>query len=240
MTIDRANRDRLANAIRDFSERRIGASTFDDEIIKVESKSNDDTVQEIVFLLWFHYDDFLDHPAILSREEWDFFQRLLLVLESDAHLIEHRTRIRSASRWIATLSSVGAAVWAWRVGLNEGLYLVAMACAPIAILLWLWQNQIKSTPTDREMRLTPFSSTCEMLCVRRSVPGFRKMRYPGPVMKARLRSRWLEWLMWVPGLLMMWVLAPLFLLVQALPQFDTRYSVSLDGCRDMPEGGARG
>ena len=35
-------------------------------------------------LIWFHYDDCRDHNIVATEQEWDYFNRLLFLLESDA------------------------------------------------------------------------------------------------------------------------------------------------------------
>jgi len=63
---------------------------------------------DIADVLWFHYDDLKDHKVIAAKAEWDYFNRLLLLLESDAELEE----IKSGHKW--------------------------HACQAIAVLLWIF------------------------------------------------------------------------------------------------------
>ena len=68
------------------------ALASDDEIFHIREASEDSTVQWTVMSLWFHYDDLSDHLANLSPEEWDYFHRLILILESSAFIevVRHR------------------------------------------------------------------------------------------------------------------------------------------------------
>jgi hypothetical protein len=62
------------------------------------ARTKDETVKHVADLLWYHYDDLEDHKVVASKAEWDFFQRLLLILKSDADLVEIST-IAAITRW---------------------------------------------------------------------------------------------------------------------------------------------
>ncbi|MHB0961093.1 MAG: hypothetical protein ACYC0X_21805 [Pirellulaceae bacterium] len=57
------------------------AFAFDDEITEIGTATADGTVHFVVDSLWYHYDDCRDHLAGLSKQEWDYFQRLVLLLD---------------------------------------------------------------------------------------------------------------------------------------------------------------
>ena len=90
--IDRPNRIRLVESIRRYMAGQATALASDDEIFHIREASEDSTVQWTVMSLWFHYDDLSDHLANLSPEEWDYFHRLILILESSAFIevVRHR------------------------------------------------------------------------------------------------------------------------------------------------------
>ena len=80
-TVDRLNRDALVAAINRYLDGETTAFKFDDEIFGIDS--DDPTISYLVRQLWLFYDDLKDHKAQLSKEAWDYFQRLVLVLQSD-------------------------------------------------------------------------------------------------------------------------------------------------------------
>ena len=89
--VDRKNRDALVTAINRYLDGESTAFQFDDEIFGITS--DDPTVSHVVGVFWCFYDDCRDHKVRLSKDAWDYFQRLILVLQSDGH-IEVSTRRR--------------------------------------------------------------------------------------------------------------------------------------------------
>jgi hypothetical protein len=88
--IDRAARDKVIATFEAYLDDRITAFEFDDRLQDIDSE--DRTVNEVVHAAWFHYDDCKDHKVHLSKPEWDYFQRLLLILRSDAELSSSEKR----------------------------------------------------------------------------------------------------------------------------------------------------
>ena len=82
--IDRSARDQVISAFEAYLDDQITAFEFDERLQEIES--GDRTVNEVIRAAWFHYDDCTDHKVHLSKPEWDYFQRLLLILASDAEL----------------------------------------------------------------------------------------------------------------------------------------------------------
>ena len=75
MTVDRKNRDLLIAAINRYLDGETTAFKFDDEIFGI--KSDDPTISYAVRQLWYFYDDLKDHKVRLSKEGWDYIQRLI-------------------------------------------------------------------------------------------------------------------------------------------------------------------
>ena len=63
---------------------RIGALELGDELHIIAHATQDSTVKFVNRVMWFHYDDCKDHKIVASKQEWDYFNRLLLLLESEA------------------------------------------------------------------------------------------------------------------------------------------------------------
>lgn len=225
MTTDRANRDRLAAAIRRYLAEETTAFEFDEEIFQVRGTSHDPTIKIIAASLWFHYDDCKDHKVVLSKGEWDYFHRLLLVLESDAVIHNESWRVWSASQLVAIVALVAFAACALWLGIGEHLVLVAMPFGILSMLLARWRRGIVPEMTPEELRLTPFKSVSQLRAVRRSVGGFIKRRYPQQLTARRIRSPLMGRLILLPMHVVWLPLAPVLLLFQSLPLRDACVSV---------------
>src|SRR5438067_2522649 len=85
--LDRPARDKLIGAISEYLNETITAFTFDERITEIAG-TKDKTVRYVIDLLWFHYDDCKDHKVVLTEQEWNYFQRLILLLQSDSDVRE--------------------------------------------------------------------------------------------------------------------------------------------------------
>jgi hypothetical protein len=222
MTTDRRNRDRIAAAIDDYLDERISSDAFVDAVNEAAWESSDPTVKEFRNLLWGLCDDILDHKVVLSQEEWDYVQRLLLLLRSDARLETTTRRIWTARQALAALGLTifgFAVVW---LGWNLDLIRVTIPLGIAAILLLRWRSR-STVPSRRWIALTPFASVTELLQVRRHVRDFVKHQYPSRLKGKRLRSAFRERLMMFYSNLLLVLASPLALLCLALPEkeYDT-------------------
>ncbi len=91
--VDRQKRDGLTRTIRQFLSEQSSAFEFD-EALDAYRVWTDPTVRFVTNAVWYHYDDCDDHMVTLSKPEWDYFQRLLLLLDSDSQIA-----IASMRRW---------------------------------------------------------------------------------------------------------------------------------------------
>ena len=157
----------------------------------------------------YHYDDIEDHKVVASKEEWDFFQRLLLILKSDAEIVEETgKRIWTARQAVALVCLVVFVVVVARTGWGSHLFLATVPLGGVSILLKLWHSSLEEAQLRQQAPLLPFGSVSEMRSLRRKVRGFVKSRYPtqlgsrtirGPVSEA---FNWLHfivvWLLFSP------------------------------------------
>ena len=89
--IDQAARKQMADTIRSYLNEEIKSFQFSNALDDIRTQTADATVDLIADILWcFYDDDWLSHKVIASKEEWDYFHRLLLVLESDTELEGYR------------------------------------------------------------------------------------------------------------------------------------------------------
>lgn len=198
---------------------QLNSEEFDYASFESSLKSPDRTVVIITRLLWSFYDDCFVHEVSLAKSEWDFWQRLLLVLESEGHLGERVSfsfGLPEALAWTAMvliLSSAVAVGWPW------GLLLLAPPFGFFSVAIQrLREQRLAQSDAEQEQRLRPYRSLAELRNAKRSAPAFRKKRYPGGDLGqpmhgsiAGLRVDWLKYPIWL-------ALSPAVLLWQCLPQ----------------------
>lgn len=215
--IDREARDKVIEAFEDFLDDRVTAFEFDDRLQDIDSA--DETVNEVIRAAWCHYDDCTDHRVCWSKEEWDFFQRLLLVLRSDAELSHPGTGAKlwswdHAVAWSACAVFVGMALmtgWKWQL-----LPVVLLFGIPSLAIGLYRQRQWKGRGPN-EIACSPFKSFSEIRWLRRQTPEFEKRRYRPELGLRAIRSgemevfnRLLFYCCWM-------LLSPVALLIQGFP-----------------------
>jgi hypothetical protein len=222
----RDDRDRLAEIINRYLNEELTAFKFDDQLSELAAGSRDETVKQVAHLFWYHYDDVEDHKVVASKEEWDYFQRLLLIVESDAHIISQSfDRKWTARQAVASvcLALFGLAVA--KTGFGSHLIVVTVPLGIISMLLFHWRSSVEAKRLHSQTALVPFGSLPEMLSLRRNVRNFVKTRYPASLGSRRIRSplttsvmlldSWIGWL----------TFSPLALLFQVLPETEQRWRV---------------
>ncbi len=223
--LDRETRNLLVNSIELYLDERITAFELDEKITQLAAESKDETVHYVVRALWYHYDDCDDHTVVLSKEQWDYFQRILLLLRSDAELNVERRRWWSLRQLIAGLTLLCFLLLAMCIGLGMHLFIVAMPFGIISIIL----SRTHSKPSKDEQKylstLAPFSSVFEILAVGRSVEGFQKRRYPQKLENKRIRSGFLDLAYVFNAIVMCLTFSPFVLLFQMLPNVEEKAAV---------------
>lgn len=221
-------------AIRSYMDERLTAFQLDETLSEISAKTDDKTVQHVGDALWFHYDDITDHKIVASQEEWDYFNRLALLLKSDAEL--ESTTIRKHWSWqngIAAIALIGFICTAIYVGWGEHLLIVAIPFGILSMLLGYWANRVRRRLSKTEIALTPFPSVASLLSVRRATAGFSKRRYPSDIKSRTIRSPVATKVMLLPAKILWLLFAPIPLLCQMFPQTETTTRIK------MPEPSAR-
>jgi hypothetical protein len=214
--VDRTVRDELAAIVERYLGEEITAFAFQDAIDKL--RTDDPTVQEVVFWLWFTHDDLTDHQVVASEEEWDWFQRVLLLLRSDGELELTKRKKWTIRQPIAASGAVAFWLAALALGFTLPLLLVCIALGCLSAALWRWRGRSERGRWQDMDFVSPFSSVSEMLGVRRRARGFAKARYPGHLKDRRIRGRLTDIGLW-PRFLPWWfVISPLVLLFQSFPE----------------------
>ena len=210
----------MAKVIRSYMDEEITAFQFDEALNEAMNATEDTTVRKIGQALWFHYDDCKDHKIVASKNEWDYFNRLLLLLESEGEL-------ETTKSWRAWQPLQGAAavlfivflVLAVHVGFGQHLFAYALPFGPPSMLLaYIHSRRRRQTVSAAEIAITPFPSVSSLLAVRRRVGGFMKRRYPKAIVSRRIRDPIIVKLMWVSWAIEWCMFSPVALFFQMLPE----------------------
>lgn len=214
--VDRGQRNRLAALIRRYLAGEVRSYGFQEQLAEFRD-SPDSAVRFVAKQEWIFYGDTEDIPALLSKPEWDFTQRLLLLLESDCVVRETVSLQWSVTQGFALLALLGL-LW---IGDQQGwgYHLLALAIpfglVP-AVIMWVGDD---SPPSPSDQALFPFANIPELKSVCQAV-GFRKARYPERMKEQLLGLR--------PGstsqitmYLVLLILSPILLFSQVFPSKKT-------------------
>jgi hypothetical protein len=219
--IDREARDRMEAAIRSYMAEETTAFQFDETLFGIGSETQDQTAQHVGRALWFLYDDITDHTIVARKTEWDYLNRLALLLKSDAEVEQGpATRRWSLRNGIAAAALLGFVMTAFRLGWGQHLFAVAASFGIVSMLLAYWERREAKAPSGIEVAVAPFPSISSLLSVRRTIPGFPRRRYPPGLQGRRIRSPWETKVMLIPARLMWLMFAPVILFFQMLPQVE--------------------
>ena len=219
--IDRTAREKVIEAIDRFLNDQTDNFEFDEQIWNIDSE--DDTVAYAVQVLWFHYDDCTIHKAVLNKTEWDFIQRIKLLLMSDAEVSE-----TSESRWswdhaIACVAFAAFVILALVVGWGWLLLFAAIPFGLISMGITRYRERHPVEYHPKNLALYPFESFSQIRTLRQLLPNFSKQRYREEIGARRIRSRPVEGLLTVNSFILQIVFGPLALLFQgfAIPAHES-------------------
>ena len=220
--VDRRQRSELAATIRRFLHEEITGFEFD-ELLDPFHDSRDSAVRFVASAVWYHYDDCRDHLAALSKPEWDYFQRLLLLLESDRVVHSETVRRWSWSQLIACLGLLGFVYAALQIGWGYELIAAAVPLGLLSIGI-SYSRRPSEVDDPYEPMVFPFGSFADLKAAYVRA-RFKKARYPGdldrrPIQPPLLRIIYATWFhaLWL-------ILSPVVLGLQMLPRRSTRVRV---------------
>ena len=217
--VDRSARDQMVVAIRSYMDESINSSSFDEKLSEITLSTKDEIVLVAGNSLWYTYDDYIEHDIGASKDQWDFFNRLLLLLESDCEFETSQCkRIWTYRQCIAAACLACYAGIASITGIGLHLFLYSVPFGLISILInWLEEREA-NIQNRLEKHIVPFNSIGEMLTVRSRIPSFTKLKYPKEMKKIKVRG----WADHVTIGLPFWAgylfFAPIPLLMQVLPE----------------------
>jgi hypothetical protein len=234
--MDREARDDMSRALRAYMAEELTAFEFDETLARITDETRDETVHAVGQALWFHYDDCDDHKIVATKAEWDYFNRLLLILESGAEI----ETVRPSWRWhagqavaAASLAAFGCvALWA---GFGEHLLVYAVPFGLVSTLLARFNCRRRcKRVTAVEVALMPFPSVSSLLSVRRNVPDFVRRRYPKEIGGRRIRGPLLNTIVRVTSALMWLMFSPVVLFFQMLPERESETRIRLPQGSEEP------
>jgi hypothetical protein len=212
-----SSRASLAALLQSFLASEIAAFQFDEQLDAFRD-SDDPVIRHVVYAVWYYYDDGVDHLVCLSKQEWDYFQRLLLVLASNCRI---ETETESKPQWslkqlIAAMSLCMFGFLAVHVGWGYQLLVLSVPFGFISIALSFWQPKVKPNPDPFASSIFPFATFADLATAYHS-SGFRKTRYPKHISKRTIWSPFMK-AIWRLNAYTMWlVLSPFPLLFQSFP-----------------------
>ncbi len=223
----RYDRDAMVETINRYLSDDLTAFKLDEALSEIGVRTKDETVQQIVALFWYYYDDVEDHKVVASKEEWDYFQRLLLILKSDADIVQetgHRKWTARQAVAAVCLALFGLAVV--RTGWGYHLLVVTFPLGVVSMLLYHWRSRVETRRLHEQTALVPFDSASQMLSLRRKVRNFAKARYPVRLGNRRIRSPVTSAFMWLHAGVAWLMFSPLVLMFQAVPEPEHRWKVA--------------
>jgi hypothetical protein len=222
--VDRASRDRMIQTIRSYMDEEITSDQFDDALAEISRATSDEGVSAVRQELWYVYDDLTDHPIVAYKHDWDYLNRLLLLLSSNAEIaVERVWCTRHVPQGIAAFALAIYGFLVIRSGFT-GTTLLILAL-PFGLItlgvarLRTWQNRILAA-------IEPFPSVRSLFAVRRSASGFIRRRYPQSRSARKVRGPVVRVMLWFYEIAIVAVLSPVLLLIQALPQRESRVRIS--------------
>ena len=230
--VDRDARDRIADSLNASSARRRRRSHSLTSSSEIAAKSEDPAIRWIdAFVAWefsrdgneFQRDFKLD----VTKFGWDFMQRILVLLRSDFDLITEKRSHWSFTQLIAAACLGVFVVGYLHFGSGSELLGITAALGIVSMLTALFRRCRTTWWPSRDRATEPFDNIADLLAVRRSLVGFRKMRYPSHLSIRRpSRVPWASELFVTLFIGAIWLIcSPIPLLVQAFPYREERTRV---------------
>lgn len=113
------------------------AFEFDEQLDEFRN-AGDPVIDYVVNSVWFHYDDCDDHLVCFNKQQWDFFQRLLLVLASDCQVESDVVAELFWRQPVAAAALLASAGFAWQLGWGYHLLILAVPFGLVSIAISFW------------------------------------------------------------------------------------------------------
>ena len=167
--------------------------------------------------MWYHYDDCDDHLVCFNKQQWDYFQRLLLVLASNCRIETQSECCWSIKQLIAVVALCVFVYFAIQFGWGQQLLVLSVPFGAVSIALSFWRRRSENEPDPYTPIIFPFATFSDLSIAYRS-SGFRKTRYPKQIGSRTIRSPFMD-SFWCLHTYAIWLIfAPIPLLFQSLPE----------------------
>ncbi len=173
--IDRQARDLAILAIEAFLDDRMGAFEFAERLGEI--KTEDATVRYVVKVAWYHYDDCRDHKVCFSKQQWDLFQRLLLLLSSDLEIVVVKKKRWAWDHGLALAGLVGFLGLAFYTGWGEHLFALTIPFGALSMLISFYRARAIKGLSTFELACYPFTAIAPIALLKEHAPQFVKRRY---------------------------------------------------------------
>ena len=226
MMIDRTARTELSEAISAYLNDRLTAFEFDEAISEIAMRTKDATVEHMRRELWCFYDDCKDHPVVLTKQEWDYFQRLRLILDAGLELnVEQQRESWTILNKVAAGAVASFCLLLWGFDLSYCLLVVPFGI--VSMLLAGLRRRNAVYPGKAEIALLPFESFGQIRQALVSTSQFRKQRYRSALAERKIRNAVESAFLAVQRHVAWLLAAPLVLAFQAIPDVGTKGRVTV-------------
>ena len=222
--VDREARCELATCLRAFLEGSVRRDAFHDRIGAIAAETHDETVQQFVVWLWFCFDDLKNHKIVATRTDWNYFQRLLLILSTDAHVRTESTRSWHWTNGVAALLLVTFVWIAIQTGFGEHLVVIALPFGALSLLISWLVARVNNEELDDG--LFPFQTRASLRSWRRRAACFAKQPYPQDLIERRIRTASMERVLHFQFYALWILLSPIALLIQTIPSSQITVEVT--------------
>jgi len=213
--IDRNARNKLVVIIRRYLDEQITAFQLD-ELLDDFRDSEDSAVSFVARTMWYHYDDCDDHLIVADKPEWDYFQRLLLLLESNSTVSTSHSRRWSWTQCVAAILLAGCIWISIRTGIGSHLLVFFIPFGIASIVLSRFRHpNLERGPYDEI--IAPFSSVRDLRVAHATARGFKKRQYPKQIGARLIRSPIMSFFWEVHQYVLWAIFAPVPLLTQCAP-----------------------
>ena len=181
-----SSRESLSQLIQAFLASEITAFDFDERIDPFRD-SSDPVIRHVVDAVWYYYDDCKDHFVCLSKQEWDYFQRLLMVLASDCRIVTQTNRSWSIKQLIALIALGCFVYFATEIGWGNHLLLMSIPFGFVSLGLSFWYRSCEQIDDPYQSIIFPFATFTDLETACRS-SSFVKTQYPKRLKVRSIRS----------------------------------------------------
>lgn len=186
--VDMQARADVAAALRVYMAEDITAFELDDALSEACCKTKDKTVSGIVQALWFYYDDITDHKVIAHKDDWAYFNRILLLLESGGEVVYGERTWHWGRQGACALLCLAALACAFFYWGSEAYLAYAVPLGLASLLIGRWESKEQRHNEAVEAATVPFPSVTSILSARRRLPDFVRARFPKHVARRRIRQ----------------------------------------------------